>query len=143
MPLRDYADLSLLPQRLAASVAGSLGAVALLLSALGVYGVTAFAVASRTREIGIRMALGADRTRVTRLILRRIAAITLVAAAIGLGVAVVAAQLLSGLLFGLPAFDPIAFGGTLILLIAVALVATIGPIRRAANIDPVRALRAD
>jgi predicted permease len=143
MPLRDYANLSLLPQRVAASVAGSLGAVALLLSALGVYGVTAFAVASRTREIGIRMALGADRQRVTRLILRRIAGITAVAAALGLGVAAVAARLLSGLLFGIPALDPVAFGGTLLLLVTTALAATVGPIRRAASIDPVKALRAE
>jgi predicted permease len=143
MRLRDYADLSLLPQRVAASVAGSLGVVALLLSALGVYGVTAFAVASRTREIGIRMALGADRRGVMRLVLGRIVGLTAIAAALGLGVALVAAQLLSGLLLGVPALDPVAFGGTLVLLIASALVATIGPLRRAASIDPVRALRSE
>jgi predicted permease len=143
MPLRNYANVSLLPQRLAASVAGSLGAVALLLSALGVYGVTAYAVASRTREIGIRMALGADRRGVIGLVVRRIATLTAIASVIGLAIALGAAQLMSGLLMGVSALDPVAFGGTTVLLIAIALAATIAPARRAASIDPVQALRSE
>jgi predicted permease len=141
MPLRDYANVSLLPQRLAASVAGSLGAVALLLSALGVYGVTAYAVASRTREIGIRIALGADRRGVIGLLLRRVMTLTAIASAIGLAAALGAAQLLSGLLMGVSAVDPVAFVGTSMLLAVTALAATIGPARRAASIDPVQALK--
>src|SRR5262249_30365011 len=69
MPFKQYADTGLLPQRIAASLAGSLGGVALLLAAIGIYAVTAFSVASRTREIGVRMALGADRTRVRRMVI--------------------------------------------------------------------------
>ena len=141
MSLRDYANLSLVPQRLAATVAGSLGLVALLLSALGVYGVTAFAVASRTREIGIRMALGADRRSVIGLMLRRIVILTAIAGAIGLAGALGSAQLLSGLLFGISAVDPLAFCGTVLLLVLTALVATLGPALRAASIDPVQALK--
>jgi predicted permease len=141
MPLRDYASVSLLPQRLAASVAGSLGAVALLLSALGVYGITAYAVASRTREIGIRMALGADRRSVISMVLRRIVTLTAIASTIGLATALGAAQLLSGLLMGVSTVDPVAFGGTTLLLMVIALAATLAPARRAASIDPVQALR--
>ena len=141
--LREHAELSLLPQRIAASVAGSLGAVALLLSALGVYGVTAFAVATRTREIGIRLALGANRRGVVTMMLRRMLALTAVAGVIGLAVALGAAQLLSGLLFGVSAVDPLAFGGTLVVLVVTAMAATLVPARRAASIDPVAALRSE
>ena len=141
--LREFAELSLLPQRIAAAVAGSLGAVALLLSALGVYGVTAFAVATRTREIGIRLALGANHRGVVAMLLRRMLAVTAVAGVIGLAVAIGAAQLLAGLLFGVSAVDPLALGGTLVLLVVTAMAATLVPARRAASIDPVAALRSE
>src|SRR5262245_66016292 len=82
--LDDYAQLGLVPQLVAASVAGSLGIVGLLLAAIGVYGVTAYMVTSRTREIGIRIALGAQPAQVLRLVLRHGLQLTLAGAAVGL-----------------------------------------------------------
>jgi predicted permease len=142
-PFRRFADTGLLPQRLAASVAGSLGVVALLLGAIGIYGVTAFAVTSRTREIGIRMALGADAARVLRSVLWHGLRLTAIGGLIGLAAAIAVTRLLASLLFGVSALDPIAFGGTTALLAAVALVASWIPARRAARVNPVVALRTE
>jgi predicted permease len=141
--LASYADLGLLPQRLAASVAGSLGVVALLLAGIGIYGVTAFAVASRTREIGVRIALGADRARVLRLVLRQGAKLAAIGGAIGLAVALAASQLISSLLFGVSPVDPLTYAGTASVLAFVTLLATFVPARRAAAVDPIQALKAE
>ncbi len=113
-PLQTYADLGMLPQRMAASVAGSLGLVALLLAGIGIYGVTAFAVASRTREIGVRMALGADRSRVVRMVLWQGVRLTATGAAIGLALSLGVTQLLGSLLFGVSPLDPVTYGTTLV-----------------------------
>jgi predicted permease len=141
--LREFADLGLLPQRLAASVAGSLGSVALLLAAIGLYGVTAFTVARRTREIGLRVALGADPRRVRALVVGQALKLTAIGGAIGLFLALGMAQLISDLLFGVSPFDPIAFGGTALALVLVTLAASYLPARRAANLSPTIALRAE
>lgn len=141
--LRDLADLGLLPQRLAASVAGSLGVVALLLAGIGLYGVMAYAVACRTREIGLRMALGADRPAIMRSIVGQAVRLVTVGAAVGLGLAFAVTRLLSSFLFGVSPLDPIAFGTTVVVLAAVALAASYAPARRAANVNPLTALRAD
>ncbi len=151
LPLTDFttfqnvADLGLLPQKLSASVAGVLGTVALMLAAIGIYGVTTYAVARRTREIGIRMALGADGGSVMRLVLRQGLIVTIAGGAVGLALAVAVALLLSsqGMLFGVRAIDPISFGGTTALLIGIALFASYIPAKRAARIDPLVALRID
>jgi putative ABC transport system permease protein len=143
MPFRQYADLGLLPQRVAAAVAGSLGTVALLLGAIGIYGICAFAVVSRTREIGIRVALGADARRVERLVLWQGLKLTAIGGAVGLVAALGLTQLLSDLLLGISPIDPIAFGGTLCTLVGVALAASYVPARRAARVNPVTALRAE
>jgi predicted permease len=135
--------LNLLPQRIAASVAGTLGLVGLLLAAIGIYGVTSYAVARRTREIGIRMALGADSGRVLGLVLRQGATLTAIGSLIGLAIAAAAARALESLLFGVPGLDPLTFTGTAALFALVALAATVVPARRAASIDPMRALRQD
>jgi predicted permease len=142
-PFRQFADTGLLPQRLAASIAGSLGVVALLLGAIGIYGVTAFAVTSRTREIGIRMALGADAARVLRSVLWHGLRLTAIGGAVGLAAAIAATRLLASLLFGISALDPIAFAGTTALLVGVAVVASWIPARRAARVNPVVALRTE
>jgi len=142
-PLRQSADLGLLPQRLAASIAGSLGLLSLLLAGIGVYGVTAFAVASRAREIGIRMALGADRHRVMRMVLWQGARLTAIGGAIGLGLSLAVSQLLSSLLFGVSPLDPVTYGATLGLLAVVTLTATLVPARRAAAVDPLTSLRSE
>ena len=111
MPLREVTAIGLVPQRIVASVAGSLGIVGLVLAAIGIYGVTAYAVSRRTREIGIRVALGADEGRVLRLVLRQ----GLILAAIGVGIGVVLAgigsTLVESLLYGVRGLDPVTFLG--------------------------------
>ena len=141
--LVDYASLLLLPQRIAAAVAGPLGAVALLLAILGIYGVTSFTVARRTREIGVRMALGARGEEVERMVVGEGVRLAAIAIAIGGVVAGLAAGLLSRMLYGLPALDPIAFGGAAGLLVIAALAASWLPARRAARIEPTIALRTE
>ena len=141
--LREFADFGLLPQRLAASVAGSLGSVALLLAAIGLYGVTAFTVARRTREIGLRVALGANPRRVKALVVGQALKLTAIGGAVGLLLAVGMARLISDLLFGVSPLDPIAFGGTVGALLIVTVAASYIPARRAANLSPTVALRAE
>jgi predicted lysophospholipase L1 biosynthesis ABC-type transport system permease subunit len=139
--LEDYASLNLVPQRVAASLAGALGLVGLLLAAIGVYGVTVGMVTSRTREIGIRIALGAQQRTVRRMILRQGMTLTLAGTAIGLALAAAASRLLSSLLFGVGATDPVAFAGSALLFIAVGLAGCYMPARRAMQIDAMEALK--
>jgi macrolide transport system ATP-binding/permease protein len=143
--MRSLAELGVLPQTIAATVAGSLGVLALLLAAVGLYGVMAYAVTRRTREIGVRMALGADHQRVVRMVLGQGLRLTAIGGIVGLALAGLAAFGLSsaGILFGISAVDPISFGVTAIVLIGVAALATYIPARRASRIDPLSALRAE
>lgn len=143
--MRSLVAVGVLPQTIAATTAGSLGILALLLAAVGLYGVMAYAVTQRTREIGVRMALGADYDRVVRMVLVQGLKLTLFGGIAGLLLAGGAAAGLSsaGILFGISAFDPISFGATALVLIGVATVATYIPARRAALVDPLRALRAE
>lgn len=144
-PLSTFAELGMLPQRIAASVAGSLGLLALLLAAVGLYGVMAYAVTRRTREIGVRMALGADQRTVIGMVLRQALRLTVIGGVIGILLAGGAGFGLSaaGLLFGVNAIDPISFGGTVAVMVIVALLAAYVPARRAARIDPLTALRTE
>jgi putative ABC transport system permease protein len=139
----DYAALGLIPQRVAASVSASVGLVGLLLAAIGIYGVTAYLVTSRTREIGIRLALGAEQRAVMRMVLRQGMRLTLGGAAIGLALAAAASRFLGSLLFGVGAADPIAFLGAAALFVVVGLFACYGPARRAMRIDAIEALRTE
>jgi putative ABC transport system permease protein len=139
--LEDYAALTLVPQRVAASVSGSLGMVGLLLAAIGIYGVTAYMVSSRTREIGIRVALGAQRGDVVRMVLRQGMMLALAGMAIGLVLAAGASRLLGSLLFGIGPTDPIAFGGSAMLFCLIGLLACYVPARRATAVDAMEALR--
>jgi putative ABC transport system permease protein len=141
MPLSQITAVSLIPQRLAAAVAGSLGVVALLLAAIGIFGVTSYAVSRRTREIGIRMALGATREAVRGLVLRQALALAGTGVAAGLAIAAAASKLLESLLFGVSGLDPVTFAGACALFTAVTLIATYVPARRAMSIEPVDALR--
>ena len=141
--LADVMAFGLLPQRIAAWIAGSVGAVALLRAMFGVYGLPAHSVAQRRREIGIRMALGAMRGQVLRLTGRRSMLLTAAGSVVGLGLAAAVAQLLTGLLYGVSPVDPISFAGAAILLCTVALVASVIPARRAATVNPIEALRTE
>jgi putative ABC transport system permease protein len=139
--LEESTALGLLPQRIVASVSGSLGGVALLLAAIGIYGVTAYTVARRTREIGIRIALGAARRDILGMVLRQGLWLAGLGSIAGLGLAAGVSRFLSGLLFGLEPLDPPTFVGTAALFLMVGLTACYLPARRAATIDPLAALR--
>jgi ABC-type antimicrobial peptide transport system permease subunit len=142
-PLQQLAGLSLLPQRIAAGFGGVLGLLTLVLAAMGLYGLTAFMVASRTREIGVRVALGASRARVLRLMIRQASRTAAIGAAAGLVIAFGAAKLLASVIYGMPPADPLALAATVAIVVGVAFVATYVPARRAATIDPVAALRTE
>jgi len=129
--------------KLQALLVGSFAVIAMVLAAVGVYGVVSYAVAQRTREIGVRIALGAQRSAVLRLVLAQGVRLTLVGIALGLVGSLAGAKLLEGLLFGVTARDPMTFAGVPILLAVVAAIACYLPARRAASVDPAIALRAD
>ena len=118
-----------------------MGAIALALSAVGIYGLMAYAVTERTHELGIRMALGADRSDVLRMVMQRGLRLTCSGVVIGLAVSIPLARLLSSLMYGVRANDIVTFGATTILLAAIALLACYLPARRAMAVDPIIALR--
>jgi putative ABC transport system permease protein len=128
-------------RRLAAQLIAVFAALALALAAVGIYGVMSYAVAQRTQEIGIRMALGAEREHVLRMVLRSGTVLALSGIAIGLAAAFALARLIAALLFQTSAADPPTFSLVPILLFAVAIVASYLPARRAARVDPMAALR--
>jgi predicted permease len=143
LPLAAYSSLVLFPHRLASGLLTFLGSIALLLAAMGVYAVMAYAVAQRTQEFGVRIALGARPADVLWQVVRRGLLLALVGVAIGLAVALAATQLMSGFLYGVSPFDPtilVLVAGTLI---ATALLACWLPARRATRVDPIEALRAE
>jgi putative ABC transport system permease protein len=120
---------------------GLLGGLGLVLSAIGIYGVVGYAVSRRTHEIGLRMALGAGAADVVRLVLRQVVLLALVGIAVGLAAALASTRLLAGLLYGVAVTDAVTFAVVPLLLVAVALLASYLPARRAARVDPVVALR--
>jgi putative ABC transport system permease protein len=142
-PLQEYVDASVSQERVVATLAGLFGGLALLLAGLGLYGVTAYAVSRRRFELGIRLALGAQRLDVLRLILFRTLAITGAGVVLGLMGAFFTARYLETLLFGIVPLDPLTFVAVAAMLIAVAFGAAFFPARRATRIDPVVALRAE
>jgi ABC-type antimicrobial peptide transport system permease subunit len=116
---------------------------ALVLAVAGIYGVLAGSVAERTREIGVRAALGASQQRVLRLVLGQGLRLTLIGVAIGLAVAAFATRAMETMLFGVSRLDPVTYVGVVVVLVAASLVACAIPAWRAARVDPVRALRAE
>jgi ABC-type antimicrobial peptide transport system permease subunit len=126
-----------------ATLAGGFGVLALTLAAIGLYGVLSYTVARRTGEIGIRMALGAQRREVTGLILRQTFALTGIGIALGLSGAAALTRYLAGMLFGLAPRDPVTFITASCLFVAVALLASYVPARRATRVDPLVALRCE
>jgi putative ABC transport system permease protein len=141
--LEDSLALGLAPQRILAAVAGSLGVIGLLLAALGIYGVTAFTVARRSHELGVRLALGAQRHEIMRLVLKHGIVLAGAGAVIGLGLAAAASQVVSVFLYGLPPLHLPTFLGTLILFALVGLIASYIPARRVTRLDPWQSLRSE
>jgi predicted permease len=141
--MEDHMGVALLPARLGGSVLGVFGLLGLTLAAVGIYGVMSYSVSQRKREIGIRVAMGADRATVLRLVLEEGMRLALTGALIGVVGAFGAARLVQGLLYDVSLVDPIAFAGVPIVLIAVATLAVYLPARRAAAVDPMKALKAD
>jgi putative ABC transport system permease protein len=141
MTLDAATSISLLPVKVAATLTAALGILALILGAIGLYGVMSYLVRQRTREIGIRMALGAHAGAVVRLITRQGMRWLGIGLALGLAASFGVARLIAGFLYGIGPADPIAFGAIALLLSATAFVACYMPARRASRIDPLVALR--
>jgi predicted permease len=141
--LEQATAIGLIPHRIAAALAGALGLIGLLLAAVGIYGVTAFAVANRTREIGVRVALGAARAQVLRLVLSQGLALAAAGTGIGIVLGLGSAFLLSRFLFGVAPTDLVTIGVAALVFVSVSAVASYVPARAASTIDPLIALRAE
>ena len=139
----DHADPQLGAVRLTAEISMLLGLVALTLAGLGLYGVISYSVSTRTREIGIRLALGAHSTNVRGLIVRHGMLLTVVGLVIGLGGSVLLTPVLQSFLIDLPPSDPVTFGAVAVALVVIATVASYVPARRATRIDPIATLRTE
>ena len=138
-----FASASIARERFSTMLLAAFGLTALLLAAIGIYGVMAYAVGRRTRELGVRSAMGATPRQLARDVLGRGLWLTVAGAAVGLAAGVFAARALEGLLFGVTATDAVTFAAAPVVLAAVALAACVAPARRASRVDPVIALRAE
>ena len=141
--LTEHMNIPLFPARMAAGALGSFGVLALVLAAVGIYGVMSYVVAGRTREIGLRMALGAQSSNVRRLILRQGMTLALIGSVLGLAIAFASTRLLKSVLYGVDAVEPMTFISVTLLLGTVALLACLLPAHRATRVDPMVALRAE
>jgi putative ABC transport system permease protein len=140
MALSDYISAAWFGPRLASLFLGVLGVIAMLLAGVGLYGVMAYSVSQRTREIGIRMALGADPKGVLRMVMRRGLLLALSGIAAGLAIALAAAPLIAPLLYHVSPADPVSIAGAALFLIVVAVIASLIPALRATRVDPILAL---
>jgi ABC-type antimicrobial peptide transport system permease subunit len=122
---------------------GVVSALALILGTVGLYGVLSYVVAERTREIGVRMALGATSAAVRRMVVRQGAKVVLVGAIVGVAVALASTRLLGTLLYDVETGDPAVFATMSLMLIGVGMLASYLPARRASNVDPIESLRSD
>jgi putative ABC transport system permease protein len=139
--LEEMVDRTAFSRRALALLMGVLGAVALLMAAMGIYGVISYLVAQRTREMGIRLALGAQRHDLLKLVLGQGVRLTMIGVAAGLTLALSLTRFLSSMLYGVSAADPITFASIALLFAGVALTASYLPARRAMKVDPITALR--
>lgn len=140
-PLEDVVWQSVAPRRFAMLLLVIFALVALFLAAIGLYGVVAYTVSQRSREIGLRMAMGAQRGDVLRMVLADGMQLAMVGVVLGMGGALSLASLVASLLFGITPFDPVSDAGTAALLLLVAAIACYVPARRAMTMDPLQALR--
>jgi predicted permease len=141
MTMDKVVESNLFTERLVAILAGGFAALATLLAATGLYGVLAYAVAQRTRELGVRLALGATAGGLRTMVMRQVAKIALIGMPIGLALGVAAGQAAKSLLFGLSGYDPYVLGGAVAVLAVVVLAAGYLPARRASTVTPMEALR--
>ena len=139
----EHLSVRLFGYRSAAVLLGTLGALALLLSSIGLYGVVSFSVSRRTREMGIRLSLGATRAQVSRMVVARAMGTVVVGGIVGLALAAFLASLVRVFLIGVSPADPATLVGIPLLLGSVALVAALIPARRASRVNPVEALRTE
>jgi predicted permease len=139
--LSDALSASLSERRFSMEIVGLFALTALLLAGLGIYGVISYLVSERTHEIGIRLALGAQRSDILRMVVRQGLGLAIAGAAVGLVCALIVSHLMAGLLYGVRPTDPLTFAGVALLLIGVALLACYIPARRAIHVDPLVALR--
>ncbi len=141
----DHLSIALFPPKIAAILLGVFGGLALILASTGLYGIVAFSVSRRTREMGIRLSLGADAGKVILMVMKGAMSLVLVGTAIGFVLSLGLAQLIQrgGFLYGISALDPITFLGVPLLLAGVALLAAIVPARRASRVNPVQALKTE
>jgi len=143
MPLTEYTEVTMLPQRVAASLLAAMGLISLVLAAVGLYSVMAYAVTQRTQEFGVRMALGARSSDVLRDVLLRGMKLTIAGLAAGIAGSFAVTHLVSSMLVNVGAADPVTFGGVAVFLAVVALAASYVPARRATQVDPMVALRCE
>ena len=122
---------------------GVVSGLALILGAVGLYGVLSYVVAERTREIGVRMALGATAGTVQRMVVTQGSRIVMIGVVIGIAAAIAATRLLASLLFGVKAVDPVLFAAMSVMMIGIGMVASYMPARRASNVDPLESMRSD
>jgi ABC-type antimicrobial peptide transport system permease subunit len=141
--MEERISASVGPQRFYATLIGVFAAVALLLAAVGLYGVIAYAVSQRTHELGIRVALGATSQRISTMVIREGLALTAIGVAVGIVAALAAGSVVASLLFGVTPRDPTTLGGVVVVLAAVAMLASWLPARRAARVDPLVAMRGE
>jgi len=142
-PLADAVAQASGPERFYATLVTGFAAIALVLAAVGVFGVMSYSVSRRTAEIGVRVALGADERQIFRLVVGEALTLAAIGLVLGTAGAFAVARGLRTLLYGVGASDPVTFAGTALLLISVAFVASYMPARRAMRVDPMSALRAD
>jgi putative ABC transport system permease protein len=142
-PMEAVITQSLGDRRLYLGLLGTFAGVALVLAVAGIYGVISYSVAQRTREFGIRLALGSEVTRVQRLVVWNGARLALTGLALGIPAAFALTRLLSGILYGVAPWDPTTFAATALVLGVVSLVASYVPARRVSRVDPIIAMRAE
>jgi ABC-type antimicrobial peptide transport system permease subunit len=141
--MTDTIGTSLYGARVGAWLLAGFGGLALLLAAIGIYGVLSFSIARRTREMGIRLALGAERRDIFLLVLRDGMLVVAIGIVVGLAAAAAGARSLAGFLYGVPTSDLLTFAGTTVVLTLVALFACVVPARRAMKVSPLEAIRCE